>query len=479
MNIRSITIISISCIVLVLPLGIVCALPLTYVSDLISTSAPTATASHTIQFTVTQAIPASGRIIITLQAGAFSIPAGLDYTDVDIAVATSGPYVDRALGSAASATDDEVAVVTGSSGSIMFTLNSTSGMAAGDRVQIRIGANAVWGAMGDRSISNPVAQSSYRIQIGTFDPSVAAIDTGIAMIAVVNQVTLMGSPTPVAPVISNGLPSGSIAAGSAAIELSLDTNILAHCRYATSSGVAYASMVKDFSPTTGTTFYTTVYGHQDNTAYTYYVRCAELQGVANTDDYQISFTLADAPAVTTSGGGTGNGIVGSGGSGAYPNGSAFLYLASVTLSGSSTPQSTVTVLTNGTRGVSTQAKTDGTFRITIAGLERGVYTFQVYAVDSASRKSESFSSTLTLGSASVNTISDIKLKFGESTSSATSTPTSITGGRVDFNGDNKINLVDFSILLSSWGKNNPDVDLNKDGTVNLADFSILLFNWTG
>ena len=52
-------------------------------------------------------------------------------------------------------------------------------------------------------------------------------------------------------------------------------------------------------------------------------------------------------------------------------------------------------------------------------------------------------------------------------------------GDPDINGDKKINLVDFSIFLLSWGTSNASADFNCDGNVNLADFSILLFNWTG
>lgn len=49
----------------------------------------------------------------------------------------------------------------------------------------------------------------------------------------------------------------------------------------------------------------------------------------------------------------------------------------------------------------------------------------------------------------------------------------------DVNDDGKINLVDFSIFLLSWGESDVRFDFNQDGTVSLADFSILLFNWTG
>lgn len=49
----------------------------------------------------------------------------------------------------------------------------------------------------------------------------------------------------------------------------------------------------------------------------------------------------------------------------------------------------------------------------------------------------------------------------------------------DLNGDGKVNLVDFSILLFHFGTDHALADLNVDGKVNLTDFSILLFNWTG
>ena len=51
----------------------------------------------------------------------------------------------------------------------------------------------------------------------------------------------------------------------------------------------------------------------------------------------------------------------------------------------------------------------------------------------------------------------------------------------DLNGDNKVNTIDFSILLSFWKKSPPFknacVDINHDGKVNAQDFSILLSQW--
>lgn len=51
----------------------------------------------------------------------------------------------------------------------------------------------------------------------------------------------------------------------------------------------------------------------------------------------------------------------------------------------------------------------------------------------------------------------------------------------DFNGDGRVNLVDFSIAAYWYQRLSPPakVDLNSDGKVNLVDLSIMAFYWTG
>jgi len=52
----------------------------------------------------------------------------------------------------------------------------------------------------------------------------------------------------------------------------------------------------------------------------------------------------------------------------------------------------------------------------------------------------------------------------------------------DFNKDNKINIVDLSILLFWYGKTGPEIipyDLNEDNMIDIADVSILFYRWTG
>lgn len=535
------------------------AAALTRVRDLISTSSPSAAADHTIQFTATNGIPASGSIVIVPEAGMFTIPAGLDYLDVDVLVsANSGPYINRTLAAVASATEDGVSVTTGTSGSITITLNSTEGVNAGESVRIEIGSAASSGGSGDSSIVNPSVAGSYRVTLSTRSGG-SALDGAQAMVAIVTPVTstLMNENT--APILSNGLPSGTVAAGNSVIELSLETSEPATCRYATTTDVIYSAMTNTFSSINGLVFYTAVTGHVNDSSYTYYVRCADSLGVVNSTDYAITFDLDETPISNTS-------IVvtsssGNGGVGPFPGGSSVLYLSSVTLAGWAPPGSTVHILKDGVASATGRAGGDGTFESTVSNLERGSYTFLVYAIDGAERKSSTFSTTLSLSSGTNNSISTIVVPPTIGLSAATidvGDGVTLTGetvpdstvevfltpegsrsisekftvtsganglwelaieaqdlsrgtygirartirssqsmsefserlvlgvgapleqaGSFDLNADGKVNLVDFSIMLSFWGTAGPEGDINVDGTVNLADFSILLFNWTG
>ena len=49
----------------------------------------------------------------------------------------------------------------------------------------------------------------------------------------------------------------------------------------------------------------------------------------------------------------------------------------------------------------------------------------------------------------------------------------------DLNGDGRVNLTDFSILLYYWGTDNACADQNQNGVVDLVDFSIMMYYWTG
>jgi len=50
---------------------------------------------------------------------------------------------------------------------------------------------------------------------------------------------------------------------------------------------------------------------------------------------------------------------------------------------------------------------------------------------------------------------------------------------VDINGDGKIDIFDFNILMANWGATGNNIaDLNGDGIVDMLDFNMLMTYWS-
>lgn len=49
----------------------------------------------------------------------------------------------------------------------------------------------------------------------------------------------------------------------------------------------------------------------------------------------------------------------------------------------------------------------------------------------------------------------------------------------DLNGDGRVDIFDFSIMMFWWGTDNGCADQNNDGRVDIIDFSIMLYWWSG
>ena len=135
----------------------------------------------------------------------------------------------------------------------------------------------------------------------------------------------------------------------------------------------------------------------------------------------------------------------------------------VTILGSSLPSTIVEVVFEGEENkvFSLFSSINGTYSTTIpASFPEGEYVLRARYI-SDSRTSKAL--RLTVGSASI-------LR-----SEAT---TNIPG---DCNFDQRVTLVDFSVLAYWYGKESPPkcVDTNGDGIINLVDFSILAFYWNG
>ncbi len=105
-------------------------------------------------------------------------------------------------------------------------------------------------------------------------------------------------PDTTAPMRSNGQPSGTLPSGTQSAQISLATDESATCRYSVTAGTAYGAMSGTFTTTGGTTHSRQVSGLVDGTSYTYYVRCQDTSGNANSTDFAITFTVSSQPDTT-------------------------------------------------------------------------------------------------------------------------------------------------------------------------------------
>jgi len=91
------------------------------------------------------------------------------------------------------------------------------------------------------------------------------------------------------PVITVLYPYSDVIYVTTEVQLNIQTNESASCRYATEQGVAYGSMKKNFTKQAANYHAAKVTGLQNYVYYSFFVRCKDAAGNANTGDVMISF----------------------------------------------------------------------------------------------------------------------------------------------------------------------------------------------
>lgn len=135
---------------------------------------------------------------------------------------------------------------------------------------------------------------------------------------------------------------------------------------------------------------------------------------------------------------------------------------------------TVFLLKDGQLVDSVGVGTSGSFFMRQSGMSPGIYIFSLYAERQNGTRSGLLTFPVEVFSFSVINITDIF--FGPVIRrDLTEQPCA------DPNQDNRVDLVDFSILIFWFEKPNvpPHIDCNGDSTANLTDFSIMAYYWTG
>ena len=431
-------------------------------------------------------------------------------------------------------------------------------------------------------IINSDTPGTYALQVDIHDGP----DTTSAgfVFAVVEQVGIgpVDTTETVPPERFNGAPTGTLPGTTFSVELSVETDEFAICHYSTDPNVLYGDMTGEFE-TSYKVFHNIVVGVQINSVATFYVRCMDDELNINIDDYVIQFVvnarptgvsntegsttgngtgsgnsgggngsgtggttggssgIAPSQGGSTGGGGSGGGGGGGGGGGSGSGaGGGFESTAGpyrsgdaqVTLSGFTSPRSTVSILVDGKIVTTVLATQAGAFTATINGIARGAYTFGIYSTDAAKVKSSTFSTSFTVTGARESALSNILIaptilatpdpvnpgqtltlsgysvpnatitvenqKDGSSASlkqlTAQSTANGVWSISVDTNGFQTGTykarargalttgqITNFSgYLMYGVGQSATKTlnsDLNRDGKVNLTDFSILLYWW--
>lgn len=413
---------------------------LTFVSDLITNSVPGESGSHTITFTTVNAIPASGKIVIDFEAGGITNLASLDYLDADIA--SSSDYT-----LAATPSGGTLGVAFSGSG-LVITLGNTP-VAGGTALTIELGTVATYGATGDTLLINGVTLGDYRVSITTKTSADVAIDFNEAVFIIVNPVGLsVGTPT---PTVGGGGGGGS----------SPSPTPLAGVGLWPAEAVnpdVFGARLLDTNP------------------------ADEAEAVLNA-------------MVTNSGDPTQLGVDGN-------------PIAFVTALG----EPAVAVIAAGAWEFTTYAMaTDGGGNTSLLaavyvraadGTETLLFEHQI--TSNLASSPTLYSTSTYQPEYTLQPTDHIVLRYFTQTGSSESpvtvtlfyqgeeqyshvetppyyTPLPSCFRIADFNGDCRVNITDFSILMANWGSNprNPATDINEDGSAGIVDLSILLYWWTG
>lgn len=157
--------------------SLVVAASLSSLKDTQTSEKASTAGNHTIVFTTPTGVSASSTIILTFD-NSTNIPAGLDYTDIDL----TDDATDVTLAAAPSGAT--WGVVRTSSTVITFT-NGSSAVAGGSVISIEIGSNATFGTTGDQQIINGSAGTTKLTITGSFS------DTGIIGIPIIADDTVV------------------------------------------------------------------------------------------------------------------------------------------------------------------------------------------------------------------------------------------------------------------------------------------------
>jgi len=457
--------------------------------DVITSSAPEAAANHSLSFTILTDMSPGSYFEFETPID-FEIRASSTFSELrNVELRVNG--IRREVGSSLSFTEDFVEIFPGLGGLIRYTLNTGNGIQSGDSLELKIGNHTTLGrkspityvdmmlgtttlAADIKPIINSPTPAMYRMNLRMFDGG--EIGGAGFVVTVIESVGVGGDTTETVPPLRfNGAPSGTLPGTTFSVEVTLETEELAICKFDRVASTTYDAMPFTFT-NTGFLNHSAVLGVTPGSVQSIYVRCMDDEFNKNIDDYLIYFVVSSpptgisSPTGSTTGNGTGNADVGSGTgtgpSGGVSGGGGGLQTTAggssggggsgggggggggpssgsqggggfeasdapfrsgdgqVTISGFTAPRSQVFIGVDGKAAKTGTAGSNGEYSITLDLIARGVYTFGVYSVDSAKTKTSTFSTSFTVTGARASALSNITLP-----PSITATPNPVTPGQ--------------------------------------------------
>ncbi len=480
--------------------------------DTVSDSGPRQASNHTLSFKIGTDISPGGYFEVTMPDGFEVLGTSTFAAERNVELLVNG--VPRSADATPGPGIDMVEIFAGSPGLIRYTLNPDTGITSGSQLVLKIGNNTS-GALGFSEtyststgttttpadiepIINASDTGTKKVQLNVYDGGLVA-DAAFS-ISLVERVGIgpLDTTEEIPPERFNGAPSSTVTGVTLNVELYLETNEFAVCKYSKTPGVDYFSMPVTFTGT-GLIYHTIVVAILPDTIQQFYVRCIDDEGNFNIDDYLIEFAVSATPTgesntdgdVDGDGTGTGNNGSGSGGGGGGQTGNSDGVAptqggsagsggsgggggggsgggsgneagggfestdgpyrsgdARVIISGYAFPRSEVFALVDGKAVTSVRADNQGVYSITVDAIARGAYTFGVYAIDVAQTRSSTFSTSFTVIGARTSALSNINLS-----PTIKATPNPVTPGT--------------TLTLSGYSLPNATVTLEneKDGSV--------------
>ncbi|MBI5153080.1 MAG: hypothetical protein HZA36_01325 [Parcubacteria group bacterium] len=436
------------------------------VSDTVSDSRPGISINHTLQFTPSSTIPVNGKILIILQPGAFTIPSGMDRSDVDVLI----DGIEKLLSATPGVGTDIVVTMSSGTSGVITMVPKSGPINAGSVVTVEIGTNATYIDLGAYQIQSPSTTGSYAVDIETKDASNVRLGVASAMVAILEGVSMtgfIGAPPPPPPTPAPmPAPSGG-GGGSPYVdgELTLcgkgypgqKVTILKDAQVSATviaqNDEEFEFTEKNLQGTYAFGIYTTdMFGHKSYT--TTITERVESGTRHRISCIFLSPTLEEDKLEVLGG----DSIVFSGQTASFAE-------VLLTISGRFVGGEDVLVKR-------VKANKDGLYTFSL--ITTNFYKGDTYDVVARAVKDNSVSKSSTV----------LSFRVGETNLKKETQGAMCGAGRGDFNCDQRVNLIDFSILAYWYKRPLTDVakqkyDLNSDGKVDLRDFSILAFYWTG